>query len=275
MKAALRGTNRKEIKQRFGYIELHHIIPKSFNLVDKNIKTNQVFLTAKEHFICHRLLVKMVTGTRIGQMWLALFSMCMIGKHTRKMISARQYEYIKINTFDQTYSAKMSAFASGKFTGMSYFNNGKITVRTKECPEGFKAGRITNQPRNWFTDGKINRMAFECPDGFRSGRTNKSTKGMKWFTDGNENICGFECPKNWWPGQTKNISRKGFKSWTNGIENIYTDSCPEGFWHGQAKKPKHKKIWVNNGIKNIRRTICPPGFMIGKIDFGRPTPKNP
>jgi hypothetical protein len=43
-----------------GYTEKHHIIPKS--LGGSNDSSNLVRLTAKEHFVCHRLLVKMTTG---------------------------------------------------------------------------------------------------------------------------------------------------------------------------------------------------------------------
>lgn len=43
---------------REGYTEKHHIIPKS--LGGSNDKTNIVKLTAREHFICHMLLTKMV-----------------------------------------------------------------------------------------------------------------------------------------------------------------------------------------------------------------------
>lgn len=38
------------------YYESHHIVPKS--LGGSNCKENRVLLTAKEHFVCHRLLVK-------------------------------------------------------------------------------------------------------------------------------------------------------------------------------------------------------------------------
>ncbi|MCS7317742.1 MAG: HNH endonuclease, partial [Candidatus Dojkabacteria bacterium] len=39
------------------YKELHHILPRS--LGGKNNKDNLVYLTPKEHFICHLLLTKM------------------------------------------------------------------------------------------------------------------------------------------------------------------------------------------------------------------------
>lgn len=43
-----------------GYTEKHHIIPKA--LGGTNLPTNLVILTAREHYICHVLLVKMTTG---------------------------------------------------------------------------------------------------------------------------------------------------------------------------------------------------------------------
>ena len=43
-----------------GYVEKHHIIPISLN--GKNIKSNTVELTAREHYLCHYLLCKFTTG---------------------------------------------------------------------------------------------------------------------------------------------------------------------------------------------------------------------
>ena len=43
-----------------GYVERHHIIPKSMG--GSNIKENIVRLTAKEHYIAHLLLTKFTTG---------------------------------------------------------------------------------------------------------------------------------------------------------------------------------------------------------------------
>lgn len=43
-----------------GYVEKHHIIPKSLN--GTNDKKNIVLLSARQHYICHYLLTKMVTG---------------------------------------------------------------------------------------------------------------------------------------------------------------------------------------------------------------------
>lgn len=53
-----RIIDRARFRKIKGYIEKHHIIPKS--LGGSNNKSNIVSLTAKEHFICHMLLTKMV-----------------------------------------------------------------------------------------------------------------------------------------------------------------------------------------------------------------------
>ena len=64
-----------------GYTEKHHIIPKS--LGGTNAKNNIVALTAKEHFICHRLLTKMVTSEFKSKMVYALWIMN-AGNETQK-----------------------------------------------------------------------------------------------------------------------------------------------------------------------------------------------
>jgi len=44
------------------FIEKHHILPKGLKLGGEKDPNNYVFLTAKEHFVCHKLLLKMLTG---------------------------------------------------------------------------------------------------------------------------------------------------------------------------------------------------------------------
>jgi cellobiose-specific phosphotransferase system component IIA len=50
-------TNAKS-RISIGYTEKHHIIPKSCG--GNNSKNNLVALTAREHFVCHLLLIRMV-----------------------------------------------------------------------------------------------------------------------------------------------------------------------------------------------------------------------
>ena len=51
-----------------------------------------------------------------------------------------------------------------------WWNNGEVTVRAKECPEGFVKGRLNNTGKHWFNNGKVETYAFTCPEGFVKGR---------------------------------------------------------------------------------------------------------
>lgn len=53
-------VDRSKVRILDGYCEKHHIIPKSMGGEDSD--TNIARLTAREHFICHLLLTKMVIG---------------------------------------------------------------------------------------------------------------------------------------------------------------------------------------------------------------------
>lgn len=63
----------KRKKKTDQYYEKHHIVPKSMHGEDKS--SNFVLLTAKEHFICHLLLVKMTSDVDRIKMINALIKM--------------------------------------------------------------------------------------------------------------------------------------------------------------------------------------------------------
>jgi hypothetical protein len=65
LKTYYRIVNNAKSKERSGYLELHHIVPRCIygekllsenNLVDVNQDSNLVYLTAREHFVSHWLL---------------------------------------------------------------------------------------------------------------------------------------------------------------------------------------------------------------------------
>ena len=90
------------------YTEIHHIIPRC--LGGTNAKDNLVRLTGREHFICHRLLVRMVEGKARYQMIKASAMMVVKNKQqSRYQITARLYEKLKKDA-----SAAMSALTRGK-----------------------------------------------------------------------------------------------------------------------------------------------------------------
>ena len=78
------------------YTEKHHVVPKS--LGGNNSSENLVALTAREHFVCHWLLTKMVENTKHKyQMWNA-FS-CMLYRENagqeRYKVTSKIFENIK------------------------------------------------------------------------------------------------------------------------------------------------------------------------------------
>ena len=78
-----------------GYIEKHHIIPKS--LGGTNDKSNIAILSAKEHFICHRLLPKFTTGRAQLSMLRAVWRITHISiKNQHLLITPEQYKKLKI-----------------------------------------------------------------------------------------------------------------------------------------------------------------------------------
>lgn len=78
-----------------GYVEKHHIIPKSLGGDDS--PDNLVFLTSKEHFIAHHLLTKMCVDDKDrNKMWSAFFFMHVNpSPKNKRLYSSRTYEISK------------------------------------------------------------------------------------------------------------------------------------------------------------------------------------
>ena len=81
------------------YCETHHIVPKC--LGGSNDKENLVNLTAREHFIAHKLLYKIAEKENADidikyKLFLALRYLAFSTKNNKIVISSREYEQIKI-----------------------------------------------------------------------------------------------------------------------------------------------------------------------------------
>lgn len=79
----------------------HHIVPKSFG--GGNEPENLVRLTDREHFVCHRLLVKCTSGQLKSKMAYALWRMCNNGLG---LATSRTYDSARLN-FAATHSARL------------------------------------------------------------------------------------------------------------------------------------------------------------------------
>jgi hypothetical protein len=77
--------------------ERHHIIPRSLGGSDD--KSNLVYLTCREHFLCHWMLVKMTQGEARNKMLYALMGMRAENEHQNRyhtVFTARVYEHYRI-----------------------------------------------------------------------------------------------------------------------------------------------------------------------------------
>ena len=103
----LRARSEKRNKA-VSYFERHHIIPKS--LGGTNNKDNLVLLTAREHYIAHKLLVKIYESDKISyyKMYNALHRF-LYSKNSNIKITSRDYELIK-----KTHREAVSFYMKGR-----------------------------------------------------------------------------------------------------------------------------------------------------------------
>lgn len=112
--------NNKIIDPKSQYCEKHHIIPKS--LGGSNKKENIVYLSAKDHFLCHKLLVNFTAGNDNQKMWNALWRMMNKQSYSQQRdytFTEEEYEEARINHSkiqSQRMSGKNNPFYGKKHT---------------------------------------------------------------------------------------------------------------------------------------------------------------
>lgn len=95
--------NRATNRFTSGYTEKHHIIPKS--LGGSNDSSNLVSLTAREHFVCHMLLTKMVNGIQRQKMVHAWWAMATLKKDGQDRYRLNSFQYDSVR---QLYSKQFA-----------------------------------------------------------------------------------------------------------------------------------------------------------------------
>jgi hypothetical protein len=122
-----------------GYSEKHHVIPQS--LGGSNDINNIVKLTAREHFICHLLLTKMVDGNNKSKMYQAAWMMASSTSKTqqRHKVNNRTYEYLRI----EMSKVKQSMTTWNK--GISPSDETKQKLRTASLLSLVKQGKMSQE----------------------------------------------------------------------------------------------------------------------------------
>lgn len=110
-----------------GYVENHHIIPKS--LGGSNDKENLIKLTAREHFLCHWLLTKMVLSTtdqyKVYKAFLCM-SYLVNSNHQRYKIYGRTFENMRKN-YSIVFSEQMKGVNNPMY-GVSHSDETKKKI---------------------------------------------------------------------------------------------------------------------------------------------------
>jgi hypothetical protein len=132
-----------------GYIELHHITPKSLGGQDEN--KNLVKLTAREHFICHLLLVKMFPIGSSEYYKMSKAFGCMLWRsgdnQERYKVSNRAYGNLR-QEFAESMKLSQSGEGNSSYGKMWICNvnlkQNKKIPKSENIPEGWIKGRVVN-----------------------------------------------------------------------------------------------------------------------------------
>jgi hypothetical protein len=127
---------RGRMKEVGTYYENHHIIPKSMGGSDN--KENLVALTAREHFICHYLLTKIVISEKYrNKMIYALFLMCVdpvVGNLYRK--KSANYELAR-KLFSENHPTKKPEIKKKLSTGVINYLNSELYAERRRSTAKF------------------------------------------------------------------------------------------------------------------------------------------
>ena len=91
--ASQRASTKNEAKKLLGYTERHHIVPKGFNLGGEKDPNNLIYLSAREHFICHWLLIKMVKNKKFQLLSkFAMYGFQQSNSYQKRILTSIEYE---------------------------------------------------------------------------------------------------------------------------------------------------------------------------------------
>lgn len=121
---------RKRDNSNYIYYERHHILPRCLN--GKNSNDNLVLLTAREHFIAHKLLVEIYPDNKKLEhvLWMFVNKMSSKGQEREYNIGSREYERIR-----DLHSKIMS------ITSKSRKGKYKASEETKEKLRQYRIGK--------------------------------------------------------------------------------------------------------------------------------------
>ena len=185
------------------YYESHHIIPKSMGGIE------EVLLTAKEHYICHLLLCKMVTGKDKHKMINALIKMAFNKSKGQERYTAKSYSIVR-----KLIAEKNSEMFKGVPKSESIKQNMKG-----------RSGTWIRDDVHKNTNSQGQKKRFENSSGTMTGKKHTQETIDKFKNDDRRKRYG-------------NTVAKGRKHYNNGVKNkmCFPGKEPIGFVPGRIMK---------------------------------------
>ena len=238
------SANRQQnpISRNDCYCERHHIIPKSEG--GSNETSNLVYLTAREHYICHLLLAKIYNDRKL---WSIIHLLMGKNNRTKKDFKYNSKLYEKSKIRDPESRKGRPGYWSGKKRNEEFkqklskkFKGRKISEEQRQVLAKIQTGthlsEATKQKISNAHKGKSLSMEHrqKLSIKFKGRKITPHTeehklkisqtlkkkmslekrqkiaeqlrkfRGMKWFNNGVNNTKAFECPDGYVPGRLRN-----------------------------------------------------------------------
>lgn len=250
-----RATTRSHAKKLLGYTEGHHIYPRfASSTVEAKDKNNIVFLTAKEHFVCHWLLTKMLVGEYRQKSFAALGKFMQVNALQKRILNSNEYEAVrKANALWQHNGGNNRKKAKETVAKQTAEQKAEISKKRKV------ASKIHNSDRQWITNGvdtKRVKITEQIPAGWYIGRSNVASS---------------------WNAERTAASKLRFASMTQEERSaMYSssylrDETSLATWREKFKATMGKPKFMNNGIKNTfapehkQQALLDAGWVFGKL----------
>jgi len=239
-----RGFSKKIVSQKLNgeYLEMHHIVPRSFDPSYEKSKQNIVPMTAREHYIAHLLLTKMFCEKTQSKFYYkslnAIQKFWQNNSKQDRRLKNHQYETLRKLARENVKNGPLKESSKSPTLGKKCYNDGirNIFINPGDnVPDGFVAGSA-QKGYIGITDG-INNMAIPStdtiPNGFWRGSSQKgkpsklkNRKRLKYDSDAQRNLNNSNAHKD--------------TIWiTNGVDDTMiknTDDIPIGWMRGRTKQ---------------------------------------
>ena len=233
-------TSRIKAVELLGYTESHHIIPRCISGSDDY--HNLIYLTANEHFICHWLLMKMLSGPLKYKMKRAFFGLQRTGKSQSRIYSSYHYEKFRkiaseVQTENPTSSGKISPLKGRPSPLKGKKQSEELIKKRADANRGQKRSKEFRETISKANKGKKRSDEFK-------NRVSIKQKGIPKSKDHNE--------KN-------RLGQVEYKWWNNGIERKRSKECPgEGWLRGNLKygsMSENRKRNISNSLIKYNKLI--------------------